>query len=166
MSRIDLTPFIREDNGSVIVIGLPCKSTERALFNGYQTWTASYEVAPTDTHIGIRRIFRRLGAPWGVTKYGDVFFMNYTGKPGCFHGFTYFYKRYEDSYLLIGSTDETNGYTIFDYDMIKGVLRIRKDAGSRRLWAGSNRPSACSFALSCSKATYRSPTPSGVRLSQ
>ena len=132
MSRIDLTPFIREDKGSEIVIGLPCKSTERAYFNGYQTWTASYEVKPTDTHNGIKRVFRRLGAPWGITKYGDHFFMKYTGKPGRFHGFTYFYKRYEDTYLLIGSTDETNGYTIFDYDMIKGVLKIRKDAGSSR----------------------------------
>ena len=55
MSRIDLTPFIREDKGSEIVIGLPCKSTERAYFNGYQTWTASYEVKPTDTHNGIRK---------------------------------------------------------------------------------------------------------------
>ena len=136
MNRIDLTPFIREDKGSEIVVDLPCKMTERAFFNGYQTWTPSYEVTPTDTHIGIKRLFRRLGAPWGTTKYGDVFFMNYSGKPGRFHGFTYFYKRTEDNYLLIGSTDETNGYTIFDYDMPEGVLRIKKDAGSAKFDQG------------------------------
>lgn len=132
MSKIDLTPFIKEDNGSEIIIELPCKENERAFFNGYQTWTPSFEVAPTDTHIGVKRIFRFLGAPWGTTKYGDVFFMNYSGKPGRFHGFTYFYKRHDDEYLFIGSTDETNGYTIFEYDMIKGELKISKDAGSER----------------------------------
>ena len=47
-------------------------------------------------------------------------------------GISYFYKRYEDTYLLIGSTDETNGYTIFEYDMIKGELKIKKDSGSER----------------------------------
>ena len=87
MGKIDLTPFIREDKGSEIIIDLPCKQTERAYFNGYQTWTASYEVRPSDTHNGIRKIFRRIGAPWGITKYGDHFFMNYSGRPGCFHGF-------------------------------------------------------------------------------
>ena len=132
MGRIDLTPLVREDNGSEIILDLPCKATERAFFNGYQTWTASFEVKPDDTHNGIKRFFRHVGAPWGITKYGDHFFMNYTGEPGCFHGFTYFYKRYEDSYLLIGSTDETNGYTVFEYDMMKGVLKISKDAGSSR----------------------------------
>ena len=58
MSKIDLTPFISEGNESEIVIELPCKSTERAFFNGYQTWTASYEVRPTDTNDGIKRFFR------------------------------------------------------------------------------------------------------------
>lgn len=130
MSRADLTRYIRENKGSEITISLPCKSTERVFFNGYQTWTPSYEVRPYEIQTGIRRIFRILGAPWGTTKYGDHFFVNYSGKPGQFHGFTYFYKRYKNTYLLIGSTDETNGYTIFDYDMIGGVLKIKKDAGS------------------------------------
>ena len=130
MSRADLTRYIRENKGSEITISLPCKSTERVFFNGYQTWTPSYEARPYDIQAGIPRIFRILGAPWGTTKYGDHFFFNYSGKAGQFHGFTYFYKRYKNSYLLIGSTDETNGYTIFDYDMIGGVLKIKKDAGS------------------------------------
>lgn len=130
MSRADLTRYIRENKGSEITISLPCKSTERVFFNGYQTWTPSYEARPYEIQTGIRRIFRILGAPWGTTKYGDHFFVNYSGKPGQFHGFTYFYKRYKNTYLLIGSTDETNGYTIFDYDMIGGVLKIKKDAGS------------------------------------
>lgn len=132
MGKIDLTPFIRHGSCSEMIIDLPCKMNERAFFNGYQTWTPSFEVAPSDTHIGIRRFFRIIGTPWGTTKYGDTFFMNYTGKPGRFHGYTYFYKRYDDNYLLIGSTDETNGYTIFDYDMPAGVLHIKKDKGSSR----------------------------------
>ena len=134
MDRFDLTPLITKRSASEVVLDRPCKETERAFFNGYQTWTASFEVKPTDTHTGIRRSIRRLGAPFGVTKYGDSFFRHYSGKPGLFHGYTYFYKRCEESYLLIGSTDETNGYTIFEYDMIGGRLRIRKDAGSKGLF--------------------------------
>ena len=30
MGKIDLTPFIREDNGSEVIIDLPCKENERA----------------------------------------------------------------------------------------------------------------------------------------
>ena len=55
MGKIDLTPFIREDKGSEIIIDLPCKQTERAYFNGYQTWTASYEVnGPPPMRSGLR----------------------------------------------------------------------------------------------------------------
>ena len=84
MGKIDLTPFIRDDNGSEVIIDLPCKENERAFFNGYQTWTPSFEVAPTDTHIGVKRFFRFLGAPWGTTKYGDVFFYELQRQTGTF----------------------------------------------------------------------------------
>ena len=132
MTEFDLRPLIKKAGRSEIVLDLPCRSDERAFFNGYQTWTPSYEVTPTDTQIGIKAIMRGLGRPWGLTKYGDIFFMDYSGRQGHFHGFTYFYKRYEEEYLLIGSTDESNGYTIFEYDMPKGILLIKKDAGSER----------------------------------
>ena len=42
------------------------------------------------------------------------------------------------------------------------TMAIRWGYGGRGfLWAGSNSPSCWSFCFSCSKATYRSPTPSG-----
>ena len=129
IKEFDISPLITERTPSEIVLDLPCDESERVFFNGYQTWTLSYEVKPGDICKGISAFYKRLGAPWGITKFGDDFFMEYDGKPGHFHGFTYFYKRREDSYLLIGSTDETNGYTIFDYDMQAGVLKIKKDAG-------------------------------------
>ena len=60
MSRIDLTPFIREDRGSEIVIDLPYRSTERAFFNGYQTWTYCPEYSPEDRIRGLN----------GLPKFG------------------------------------------------------------------------------------------------
>ncbi len=129
MKQIDLTPLIKQSEVSKIVLNLPICETERAFFNGYQTWTSSFEVRTQDTIPGLNRFIKHLGAPWGITKYGDDFFIQRSGKPGCFHGFTYFYKRFEENYFLIGSTDETNGYTIFEYDMPAGILTIRKDAG-------------------------------------
>ena len=129
MNAFDLKPLIIEDKGSEIVLDLPCSEDERAFFNGYQTWTPSFEVKPGEKQTGVKKFFKRIGSPWGTTKYGDAFFMIYDFRKGHFHGFSYFYKRCEEDYILIGSTDETNGYTIFDYDMIDGRLRIKKDAG-------------------------------------
>ena len=114
---------------SEIVLTFGCSSSDKLFFNGYQTWTTSHEVSPTDTFEPIRPFYRIAGRPWGTTRYGDAFFIDYSGKPGCFHGFTYMYKRSGDTYTLIGSTDETNGYTIFYYDSLMRQLRIVKDAG-------------------------------------
>ncbi|MBE6041897.1 MAG: alpha-galactosidase, partial [Clostridiales bacterium] len=129
MIQIDLNTITRSRSESEIVLDFSCTSADRLFFNGYQSWTASREVVPTDYFAPIKSFFRTAGRPWGTTRYGDAFFIDYSGKPGCFHGFTYMYRRRGDVYTLFGSTDETNGYTIFYYDAIMGELRITKDAG-------------------------------------
>ena len=43
---------------------------------------------------------------------------------------------------------------------------LRGSAGSGRLRAGSNSPSACSFFFNCSKASCSAPSPCGSRCSQ
>ena len=101
-----------------------CSSADRLFFNGYQTWTVSHEVRPSDSFPAINPFFRTLGSPFGTRKYGDEFFIRYSGKQGCFHGFSYMYRRRGDVYTLVASTDETNGYTIFYYDAVTGEALV------------------------------------------
>ena len=55
MNAFDLKPLIIEDKGSEIVLDLPCSEDERAFFNGYQTWTPSFEVKPGEKQTGADR---------------------------------------------------------------------------------------------------------------
>ena len=129
MRQIDLNTMIRSSSDTEIVLDFGCSSEDKLFFNGYQTWTVSHEVSPLETFAPVNPFVRFAGKPWGTTRYGDSFFIKYSGKPGCFHGFTYMYRRRGDVYTLFGSTDETNGYTIFYYDAMMSRLRIVKDAG-------------------------------------
>lgn len=129
MEQFDLTPMIKKKTVSEIILDLPCDETERVFFNGYQTWSPSHEEKPSNVMRSIHPVMKALGRPWGTSKYGDSFFVKRNAKPGYFHGFSYFYKRCEEEYLLIASTDETNGYTIFSYSFHNSELHIRKDAG-------------------------------------
>ena len=129
MKQLDLNSMIKSRSVSTCVLDFRCTSQDRLFFNGYQTWTISHEVNPSDSFPAINPAFRLFGRPYGVQRYGDSFFINYSGRQGCFHGFSYMYRRRGDIYTLIGSTDETNGYTIFYYDAALGELRIVKDAG-------------------------------------
>lgn len=132
MRQIDIDSLTRGRSESELVLEVGCKSTDRLFFNGYQSWTVSHEVSPTDRISPTKPFVRLVGRPWGTSRYGDDFFIEYSGKPGCFHGFTYMYIRSGDKYTLFGSTDETNGYTIFYYDAMMHELRIVKDAGFTR----------------------------------
>ncbi|MBQ6583209.1 MAG: alpha-galactosidase [Mogibacterium sp.] len=116
-----------------MILDFPCEERDRLFFNGYQSWTMSHEVAPGDTPHTTHPLIHAIGKPWGTKRYGDYFFLRNPSQqdrvPGSFHGFTYMYRRRGAKYVLLGSTDETNGYTIFYYDAWMGRLRIVKDAG-------------------------------------
>ena len=129
MRQIDPASITKSNTVSVWVLDFRCTSQDRLFFNGYQTWTVSHELKPTDRLPAIHPVIRSLGFPYGTQKYGDEFFIDYSGRQGCFHGFSYMYKRRGDVYTLVASTDETNGYTIFYYDAAVGELKVVKDAG-------------------------------------
>ena len=129
MKQIDPYSIAKSRSLSAWVLDFRCTSSDRLFFNGYQTWTISHEVKPSDRFPAIHPIFRSLALPFGSQKYGDEFFIDYTGRQGCFHGFSYMYRRTGDTYTLVASTDETNGYTVFYYDAVTGELKIIKDAG-------------------------------------
>lgn len=97
--------------------------TKAMLVNGFQSWSGSTELGPSDR---IPRPFR--GVYPIFAPYGDYRFTGYSGRRGRLHSWTYTYFIYPDErLLLLGSVDESDGYTLFDYDYGRDRLVIRRD---------------------------------------
>lgn len=99
----------------------------RILMNGYQSWTKTCEYFPDEKMTGLRRILSPLKKTHNLDKYGDYAFHKYTGKKGCFHGYTYGYIRLGEQFDLIGSLSEKNGYTVIECDTGDCQICIAKD---------------------------------------
>ena len=110
----------------------PLAPTEKAFFNGYQSWTWCPEVGPGDRQRGVRQIPGPLLKKYAFDRYGDYHFVAYPRRPGCFHGFSYGYFRQGEHYRLFASLDEGPGYTIFSYDVKAQVLTITRDCAGVR----------------------------------
>ncbi len=100
---------------------------EKIFMNGYQTWTYCPEYTA-------RSVLRPHGPlpklaidRFRLDRYGDYHFVDYPGRPGMLHGFSYCYFRVRDTYRLIASLDERPGYTIFRYDAARGELSVERD---------------------------------------
>lgn len=93
--------------------------------NGYQSWTYAKEYTVKDKLEGLKPL-AKLG--WKLTSiFGDYPFKKYPTKSGIFHGFTYSYIRVDEDVTLLGSLSETQGYTIFNFDMNDGIIDIEKE---------------------------------------
>lgn len=110
----------------------PMEDTERLFMNGYQTWTHCPELGKEDAVRGLNGVPGIIRKHYGLDRYGDYFFVPYSGKKGMSHGFSYCYFRKGDCYRLIGSLDETPGYTVFAYDARTEKLTVRRDCAGVR----------------------------------
>lgn len=110
----------------------PLEPTEKAFFNGYQSWTWCPEMGPKDRQRGVKHIPGPLLKKYAFDRYGDYHFADYPSRPGCFHGFSYGYFRQGERYRLFASLDERPGYTIFSYDVKTQVLTITRDCAGVR----------------------------------
>ena len=100
---------------------------EKIFMNGYQTWTYCPEYTPRDTQRDHAPLPDSAVNKFQLDRYADYHFVDYPNQPGLFHGFSYCYFRYHDTYRLIASLDEKPGYTIFHYDARKGELTVERD---------------------------------------
>lgn len=92
---------------------------DKVAANGFQTWSQSREYGPQQR---IPRLFtpsRPLLAP-----YGDYHIHPGSGAKGQFHSWSWI--SYPEPYLLLASTAEDQGYTLFMADLT-GKLKIRRD---------------------------------------
>ena len=109
------------------LLELSIQDDEKIFMNGYQTWTNCPEYGKKSRIRGLNGLPQFMINKFGFDRYGDYHFVNYPHKMGITHGFSWCYFRSGDKYLLIASTDEKNGYTMFTYDSDKGQLGIVRD---------------------------------------
>lgn len=109
------------------VLPWECKKSDRILLNGYQSWTATRELTIKDRMYGINHVPMFLKKKYGHHNYGDYSFVDYSGKKGELHGFSFGYVRKGDVYNFVGSLDESNGYTILKYSAKGQILTIEKE---------------------------------------
>ncbi len=105
----------------------PMGEDERVFMNGYQTWTHCPERGKRDRLRGLRHVPRFLLDKYGFDRYGDYHFVDYPGRRGVTHGFSYCYFRRGERFRLVASLDERPGYTLFRYDSSDALLTIQRD---------------------------------------
>lgn len=128
-AELRITPVV--ERGRVITASASMKVLDtadtRAFMNGYQTWTYCPEYTAKSRIRGMHGIPKVVKSMFSLDRYGDYHFVDYPNKRGVVHGVSYCYFREGDRFLLIASLDETNGYTLFEYDYSAERLIIRRD---------------------------------------
>ena len=99
---------------------------ERIFINGFQSWTYSPECGVKDRTPAFASPLARF-RPLGLERYGDYYFTDYPETPGVTHGESYAYWRRGERFRLLGSLDESSGYTMIRYNADAGKLTLSRD---------------------------------------
>ena len=105
---------------------------ERIFINGFQSWTYSPECGVKDRTPAFASPLARF-RPLGLERYGDYYFTDYPETPGVTHGESYAYWRRSENFRLLGSLDESGGYTMIRYNANAGKLTLSRRALQRRI---------------------------------
>lgn len=140
MEADDLKPVITDSEDSVKIVLQSKKpitniklmltydykfaSDDRLYLNGYESWTDSKEYFIDDKIQRVGWLFRRIK---NFDCSGDLFIVDRKKNKDLLYGFSYSYIRSGDTYRLIGSMGEENGYTVIKYDTKNGKIHIEKD---------------------------------------
>lgn len=109
-----------------LTVKLPAADAQ-IFMNGFQTWTYCPEYTAKDKIRGLHGLPKMAVNAWSLDRYGDYHFVDYPNKKGVFHGESYCYFRVGEKFLLVGSTNEQYGYTLFTYNANTETLTVRRD---------------------------------------
>lgn len=122
-----------------------CKFSDncRIYANGFQSWTDSFEYPKDAKQYSPAPLMRKflsgpLARVTGFSRSGDYCFYKSQHGAGKFYGFSYGYIRKDNKISLIGSLDDSTGYTIFEFDTVAGKIAISVDLEGRTLEKGEN----------------------------
>ena len=111
-------------------------SDEMVLLNGFQSWTDTREMPPWERMRGMRGVPVALVKRWAIDGGGDYADIKYTGRRGEQHGYTYATFRRDEGMVLLGSLDETHGFTIIFANANTGMVALNAGCPKRVLAAG------------------------------
>ncbi len=112
---------------------LKLSAGEKIFMNGYQTWTYCPEYDRMSRLGPWKKLPGFMVRHYGIDRYGDYHFMEYSKKRGVTHGYSYCYFRLGETYRLFASLDERPGYTVFRYDSRAGILSIQRDCAGLKV---------------------------------
>lgn len=115
----------------------------RVYVNGYQSWTDSMEYPKDAKQYAPAPLMRKFAygkfaKKIGFSCSGDYFIYKPSHAAGRFYGFSYGYVRKGSAITLLGSLDDSTGYTIIDFDTANDKVYITLDLEGRQLEAGEN----------------------------
>ncbi len=110
---------------------------ELVLMNGYQSWTDTVERPAWSRMRGLKLVPNRIVDVYVLDGGGDYRFTDYERTPGRMHGFTYATFRRGDGLVLVGSLDESHGFTTIRTDARAGLVKLETECPRRRIAAGS-----------------------------
>ena len=112
-------------------IPFPFTPRDRIFLNGYQSWTDSRERSPQEIQPGLRFPGKLIEPIFKVSRYGDYHFVNYSGRRGDFHGFTYGYVRPGGGrrIIFLGSLSEKEGFTLIRASASESKIVVSWDCG-------------------------------------
>ena len=109
---------------------------EAVLLNGYQSWTDTTEKPAWSRMRGLHGISSRLVERYVLDGGGDYAIVDYPAKRGLQHGFTYATFRRENGMVLVGSLDESMGFTLIKTDATKGAVLLQSGRRAHVIGAG------------------------------
>ena len=121
----------------------PIPDAERIFMNGYQTWTYCPEYDRSSRIRGLHGIPQPIVSHYALDRYGDYDFVDYPNRRGLTHGVSYCYFRSGARFRLLGSLDETPGYTLFS--LTPCGRSFRSGATARASAAAATTPRLTSF---------------------
>ena len=109
---------------------------ELVLMNGYQSWTDTREMPPWERMKGLRGVAQPVIDHWALDGGGDYEVVHYSGRRGQQHGFTYATFRRDEGMVLVGSLDESHGFTLIMADANIGEVILETEPPLRDLQPG------------------------------
>ncbi len=100
---------------------------DRILCNGYQSWTKTFEMKPTDVEKHLSLIAKHLDKRHNITLSGDKFMYDYPETKGVIHSHKFIYVRNGRNYRLYGALNERACFTMFQTDCEKNVMTVIAD---------------------------------------
>lgn len=100
---------------------------EQVLTNGYQSWTDTRERPAWERLKGLHGVPEGLIKRYALDGGGDHRLVKYTGRRGLQHAFTYMTFRRDEGMVLLGSLDDTNGFTLMQMHADKGIVSLQTE---------------------------------------